>query len=214
MRTILRRRPSPAMVVACIALAVALGGTSYAAIKLPANSVGTKQLRKNAITAPKLRKSSVGPAKLKKNAVTSPKVRNNAITGADVNEATLSEVPSAATATNATTANNTLALGGIGPSGYAPRFFARVAYNNATPTIIAASPGVTTHGETGMGFPHVVFPQSMNNCAVIGNASAGAGNQIVRRSTAVIAGGAEVQLKIIDDTGAAVRSNFDVIAVC
>ena len=35
MGAILRHRPSPAMVIACIGLAVALGGTSYAAIKLP-----------------------------------------------------------------------------------------------------------------------------------------------------------------------------------
>jgi hypothetical protein len=32
------------MVVACMALLISLGGVSYAAIKLPANSVGTKQL--------------------------------------------------------------------------------------------------------------------------------------------------------------------------
>ena len=41
MKKILRRLPSPAMVVACAALTVALGGTGYAAIKLPRNSVGT-----------------------------------------------------------------------------------------------------------------------------------------------------------------------------
>jgi hypothetical protein len=44
MRSIVRNRPSPAMVVACVALAVALGGTSFAAIKLPKNSVGSKQI--------------------------------------------------------------------------------------------------------------------------------------------------------------------------
>jgi hypothetical protein len=49
MRKILRRMPSPAMVAAFIALAVALGGTSYAAIKLPRSSVGTAQLQKNAV---------------------------------------------------------------------------------------------------------------------------------------------------------------------
>jgi len=65
----LRRSPSPAMVVACIALIVALGGTGYAAIILPANSVGTKQL--------------------KRNAVVSKKVKNNSILGADVRESTL-----------------------------------------------------------------------------------------------------------------------------
>lgn len=53
------RRPSPAMVVACLALAVALGGTSYAAVKLPKNSVGTAQLKKNAVTAPKIKAGSL-----------------------------------------------------------------------------------------------------------------------------------------------------------
>ena len=69
------------MVVACIALSVALGGTSYAAIKLPANSVGTKQLRKNAVT--------------------SIKVKDNAVKGADVLESSLGRVPLARNASNA-----------------------------------------------------------------------------------------------------------------
>lgn len=40
-----RLRPSPAMVVACIALFISLGGVGYSAIRLPANSVTTKQVR-------------------------------------------------------------------------------------------------------------------------------------------------------------------------
>ena len=44
--TRLRRfRPTPSMVVACIALLVALGGASYAATVLPPNSVGTAQVK-------------------------------------------------------------------------------------------------------------------------------------------------------------------------
>jgi hypothetical protein len=86
MRGLLRHQPSPALVVACIALAVALGGTSYAAISLPKSSVGTKQL--------------------KKNAVTSPKVKNNTIKGVDVLESSLGRVPSAADAANAAHATN------------------------------------------------------------------------------------------------------------
>jgi hypothetical protein len=82
------------MVVACLALGIALAGTSYAAIKLPANSVGAKQLKKNAVTGPKI----------KGNAVTSPKVKDDALTGADISEATLGTVPSATSATNATNA--------------------------------------------------------------------------------------------------------------
>jgi len=50
-----RFHPSPALVVSLIALFVALGGTSYAAItSLPTNSVGTPQLKNGAVTATKL----------------------------------------------------------------------------------------------------------------------------------------------------------------
>jgi hypothetical protein len=40
--------------VALLALVIALGGTSYAAVQLPKNSVGTKQLRAKAVTPAKL----------------------------------------------------------------------------------------------------------------------------------------------------------------
>ena len=47
-------RPTPAMVVAVIALFVALGGTGYAALKLPPHSVGEKELKRNAVTTAKV----------------------------------------------------------------------------------------------------------------------------------------------------------------
>ena len=50
-----RIRPSPALVLAAIALLVALAGTGYAASSLPANSVGTKQLEKDAVTSSKVK---------------------------------------------------------------------------------------------------------------------------------------------------------------
>ena len=53
------RRPSPPMVVALVALLAALAGTSYAAVQLPANSVGTKQLKKNAVTGKKVKNRSL-----------------------------------------------------------------------------------------------------------------------------------------------------------
>ena len=53
------RRPSPALVIACLALVVALGGTGYAAITLPKNSVGPKQLKKHAVTPAKVSAKTV-----------------------------------------------------------------------------------------------------------------------------------------------------------
>jgi hypothetical protein len=86
MRLPRRYLPSPALVVACLALLVALGGTGYAAIKLPANSVGTKQLKRGAVTG--------------------VKVKSNTLTGTQINESRLGRVPSAATAATATTATS------------------------------------------------------------------------------------------------------------
>ena len=53
------RRPSPAMGVALLALIAALGGTSYAAVKLPKNSVGPTQIRANAVTGAKVKDRSL-----------------------------------------------------------------------------------------------------------------------------------------------------------
>jgi hypothetical protein len=52
------RKPSPSMLVALLALFVALGGSSYAALTLPRNSVGGQQLKKNAVTSPKVKPGS------------------------------------------------------------------------------------------------------------------------------------------------------------
>lgn len=49
-----KRRPSPPTVISLIALFVALGGTSYAATRLPRNSVGWSQLRANAVSSAKV----------------------------------------------------------------------------------------------------------------------------------------------------------------
>ena len=48
-RTLLSRRPGPALVVSIVALVVATSGTGYAALRLPAHSVGTTQLRTGAV---------------------------------------------------------------------------------------------------------------------------------------------------------------------
>jgi hypothetical protein len=59
-------RPSAAMVIACLALAVALSGTSYAQIlNVPVNSVGTAQLKANAVISSKVKNHSLLAADFK-----------------------------------------------------------------------------------------------------------------------------------------------------
>jgi len=61
------------MIVACLALLVALGGTGIAASRLPANSVGPVQLKNGAVTN----------AKIRNNAITSRKVANRSLLRSD-----------------------------------------------------------------------------------------------------------------------------------
>jgi hypothetical protein len=88
------RRPSPALVIAVIALIASLMGTAYAA-KLGKNSVGSRQLKSKAVKT----------GKISNNAVTSVKVKNNSLTGADINVDKLGVVPTATSATHASNAD-------------------------------------------------------------------------------------------------------------
>src|SRR5215472_733073 len=87
------RAPSPALVISLIALFVALGGTTYAATSLPANSVGTLQIKNGAVTGSKLNAHAAV-----KNAINARIAQN---------------------ATYAKTAQNATALGGYPASYYA-----------------------------------------------------------------------------------------------
>lgn len=53
------KRLSPSMIVACVALVVALAGTSYAALKLPKNSVSAKQIKTGAVRSAEVKDGSL-----------------------------------------------------------------------------------------------------------------------------------------------------------
>jgi hypothetical protein len=59
MAAMTRSGPAPATAIACIALAVALSGTSYAAFALPAKSVGTRHLNNDAVVSAKVKDRSL-----------------------------------------------------------------------------------------------------------------------------------------------------------
>ncbi|MEA2144052.1 MAG: hypothetical protein QOI64_2482 [Solirubrobacteraceae bacterium] len=61
----IRRHLSFANVTALTALVVALGGTSYAAISIPKNSITSAQIKKGAVAASDLRANAVTAAKVK-----------------------------------------------------------------------------------------------------------------------------------------------------
>ena len=55
----MRRHLTPSLFISLIALFVALGGASYAAVKIPKNSVGSSQLKKNAVSSSKVKNASL-----------------------------------------------------------------------------------------------------------------------------------------------------------
>lgn len=58
------RRPSPALVISCIALFVALSGVAYAAA-LPKNSVGTRQIKTNGVSSSEIKAKAVSTSEIK-----------------------------------------------------------------------------------------------------------------------------------------------------
>jgi len=122
----LNGRLSPATPIAALALFAALGGVSYAAgtigtadlkngavtkKKLHRNAVAPGKIRDGAVIGPKIRDGAVGTAKIGDDAVTTEKIADDAVTGAKVAEATLGQVPSAASADSATSAQTAAAVG-------------------------------------------------------------------------------------------------------
>lgn len=138
--------PSPALVVSLVALFVALGGTGYAALRLPRNSVGTIQLRNGAVTGSKLANNAVTGAKLRNGTVTAGKIDVKGLTVPNAIHATEAVTAmTAATATSAATATTATS--------------ATTATTAGTATT-ASSPGTLASGKTETGVYSVDFVAS------------------------------------------------------
>jgi hypothetical protein len=83
MNDALRRiHPAITMVALCIsllALVASAAGAGYAAA-----TIGTAQLKNNAVTAPKIKNNAVTTKKIKKNAITAKKVKDGTLSAADM----------------------------------------------------------------------------------------------------------------------------------
>ncbi len=75
----LRSHLSYANVMATVAVFLALGGASYAAVSLPRDSVGTAQLRERSVTRSKLAARSVDTERLRDDAVDASKLAAGAV---------------------------------------------------------------------------------------------------------------------------------------
>lgn len=98
------RLPSPALVVATLALFVALGGTVYAAKKA---RIDGKAVKVKSLPGNRVKLHSIPANRLKPNVLKGvPATQSGPITGAEIDELTLGQVPEAAHAISADTAQS------------------------------------------------------------------------------------------------------------
>jgi hypothetical protein len=105
------------MAVALLALFVALGGSSYAALR-----IGTKQIRNNSVRSVDIKNRTIRGKDIHRRTVRGGNVARrtlsggnlvrNRVTGTEIRESSLATVPSASNA------NNSSALRGLGPSAF------------------------------------------------------------------------------------------------
>lgn len=77
--TAIRGSFTPAFVVACLALVVALSGTAYAAVK-----VGAKDIKRDAVRSKHIKDGAVRSAEVRDGSLTGSDVRDGSLTGADL----------------------------------------------------------------------------------------------------------------------------------
>ena len=102
MKSILRRRPSPALVISMIALFVSLSGVSYGVAtgfidsrEIKNNEIRSLDIRNNQIRTRDLRNNEVRGIDIRNSTVQGRDIALNTVTGEDINETTLGKVPSA-----------------------------------------------------------------------------------------------------------------------
>ncbi|HET8820793.1 MAG TPA: hypothetical protein VFM57_04540 [Thermoleophilaceae bacterium] len=121
MKSLLRRRPSPAMVIALIALFVSLSGVSYGVAtgfidsrEIKNNEVRSLDIRNNQVRTRDLRNNEVRGIDIRNSTVQGRDVALNTLTGDDIREDSLGKVPSAGIADSASTAGSADSADSVG----------------------------------------------------------------------------------------------------
>jgi hypothetical protein len=176
-KSILRRRPSPALVIAMIALFVSLSGVAYGVAtgsidsrEIKNNDVRSRDLRNNDIRTKDLRNNEVRGLDLRNSTVQGRDVALNTLTGDDINESQLGKVPSATTAdtavaataatsaTSATSAGNADTVDGMSvqkifvkqPAGVAAGTLFQTAYFTLVGSCVGGNTSLTLFGNSGV----------------------------------------------------------------
>jgi hypothetical protein len=155
-KSLLRRRPSPALIIALIALFVSLSGVSYGVAtgfidsrEIKNNEVRSVDIRNNQIRTRDLRNNEIRGIDIRNSTVQSRDIALNAVTGDDVKEETLQKVPSALLADTATSANSATTAGSVSTLRIIP--VTSVPGDAQDPVVLATHGPLTLLGECALG---------------------------------------------------------------
>ena len=190
-----RGRLSYANVTASLALFVALGGTGYAAVTLPRNSVGHAQLRDNA----------VGANELRRGAVRSSDIRNRAIRVSDI-----------ATKTRTSLRGSRGPQGVTGPAGKDAVTF-RAAINMSGG--VASGNARGANHQPGTNAYNVEFPADVSSCTYAATLAAVQNGPTLEqppagRITVQAGGGNNVLVRTYNAAGDPAEAPFHLIVAC
>ena len=222
----LRRRLTFANVTSGLALFVALGGTSYAAISLPSNSVGSSQLRyhsvgwsdispnavrawqiahdavgrseirPNAVRAWEIRHDAVGPSELRRDAVRTDEIAKDAVTTDQIKDGSVT------TSKLDEATRNAIAAGAF-----------RTSVNKAG---AAAGGNAKSVGRTAPGAYTVDFGSDVSKCTTVATLSK-VGDDVPDAGSITVAPGATpntVDVKTFGTGGTAADEPFAIVASC
>jgi hypothetical protein len=162
------RRPSPAMIVASLALFVSLSGVSYGVAtgfidsrEIKNNEVRSIDIRNNEIRTRDLRNNEVRGIDIRNSTVQGRDIALNTVTGEDVKEETLQKVPSALLADRADS------LTGLTPVD-------KTVTEGGTPVVLASHGPLTLSGECAIGAtPRVAVSTTEDNSSATADGSSG-----------------------------------------
>jgi hypothetical protein len=191
MMRILRSRLSYGNVTATVALFIALGGTGYAAIALPRNSVGSKQIRGDA----------VGASEVRRGAVTSEAIRNRTVKLRDIG----------ASARNALRG----AQGPQGPAGPPGITFRAAVPRGGT---VARGNALGAAHQGGTNEYRVSFDRDVSACVATATlatvAAGGSPDEPTPGRITLRHEGAQVVVRTFDAGGAAAEQPFNLVVAC
>lgn len=86
------RRPSPALLIACLALFISLGGVSYG---VATGFIDSRELKNNTIRTQDIRNNDIRGKDIRNSTIRGRDVAFNTLTGSDISESRLTTVPNA-----------------------------------------------------------------------------------------------------------------------